>query len=268
MANLGETVIAIQDLLQDLIVLKATANGGTSTLTDTVNLFDSNAAYTGSHLWFYAGTAGNLGKLARVDGSTQDLGTLSFTPAVPSSTATSDVVHMHNLYGEGWTRAELVRRVQSAITQSEERFRVARVDTIAGTFDWAAPVIDAPAGVIDVNAIEFSDFTIANLWHEIPPHLWDALYPEGKVEISGLIAGDIHGQSIRLRGRGAHPAVAADSDAILIDMDWIVYKVAAESAAPRRDRQLASWAVEWKKTADAREQESKQLAAPNTRRVR
>lgn len=257
----------IQDMLDDLVVLAATSAGSPTTLADGINLFEGDDGLAGSHLVAVSGTAGNVGRVVRVEGGTQVIATLGFAPALPFATAIGDGFDLHNLHGAGWTYREILRRINAVLAESFPRVLIERRDAVATVFDRADPYIDVPAGVTHNYKVEF--LSLGGDWIEVPPAYRECHTASLEIELRASWRELAHGKSVRLSGYGMHPAVSAETDQIYVNPRWLALEVAARlGAQPSRSREMRAWAAQWTKDAAGMFQNMMTSPKPNTVRFR
>jgi hypothetical protein len=258
----------IQDLLGDLVVLSLTADGDTSTAFDSQNLFDSDNAWRGSHIYVVsAASSPNVGRVAVVDSSSHEQGVLSFSPPLPQATTTSDVLDLHNLQGVGWTRTEIVRRINAALVDTFPKTLVPRIESISAAFDRDTGEVVIPEGFTHIHTLqyEYPD----DEWNSIPRTNWHAERANQTIYVDGHSRWNANNRSLRIRGFGRHPTISAEYDLIYLNPRWLTLHVASQLAMQRaHTREQRSWAIEWKREADEKRLLMQTALPPNTVRIR
>lgn len=266
LATRGEIRRGVQDMLGDLIRLTATSDGSVGTFSDALNLFDSNHAYTGSHIVF-TDIGPNYGLVRRVTGSTQSLGTVGFAPTLPAITLAGERADLHNLYGSGWTVDELNRRIDaeidrafpSILTQCVSKTTIFNSEET--TTIQAISVDEEP--MTHVYGVFFGENTSTD--SELGPRMWKPR--RGGVQIIGGGVSLLDGKNVYLEGYRRLSKPVTDDDPVEIPADYLVTKIAGQLASMRPDRQMQAWSVEWKRTAEASFQAARTPIVANTEPV-
>ena len=253
--------------LDDLVILTLTADGGTGAAIDNQNIFDSTDAFRGSHLYVVSSTnPSNIGRVAVVDGSSATQGSLSFSPPLTAPTATGDVLDLTNKHGDGWSRAEVVQRINLSLAELFPSVLIPRIDELATAYDRGTGYVLIPDGVTHLYGVQFYRH---NQWVDVPAKHWEAKPGEGRIYLYASTTWDANAKNVRMRGFGIHPAVAGDADPIYADPTYLRLDVSSFLAAQRgRRREESQWAVEWRRGADQRRNQIMTALPPNTVRVR
>lgn len=212
-------------LTGDLDILTATDAGSTSTFVDALNLAVENNSFAGRLGYFSGGTAGNLYRTVRIESNTKGTTQLTFTPTVPSSTATGDTLELYNRDGQGPTVGEIHNAINRCIAFVAESVLTEVLDT-ADTFDVDAPTLDVPSTWRRVIAVEYQDDL--DDWHAIPPAdlLADPVNRTMRIDHWPRVLADT--RQVRLRGYTIAGALAADTDSTAVDAEWLIWEAASQ----------------------------------------
>lgn len=218
------------DLSRQMLVLTATGAGTTTTFVDAINLADADSSLIGRVGWTSGGTAANLGRELRVSDNDRSDTSITFTPALPSATASSDEIELWNDLDQGVTPAEVNRLINRAIETVADANPVP--DTAAEVaFDYADPVITLET---DWRWFEGADYEDSNgIWHQIPATFEIFRVDEAArtVEILPPWSRKIDDLNIRLRGSTRPSALTTDTGTTgttVVDAEYLAHWVAAE----------------------------------------
>lgn len=247
----SELRVMIGDLLRDHLRLTA-AGGSETTLTDPVNLLDSEDAFRSCEGIVVAGHTQNVGRRFRVESSSEDGYTITFAPALPQPLQPGDVVDLFNMGGYGFRVQYYDSDINAAIRMAHPEYLVDQVWDVAS----AAPPIDLADTVQAVYRVEYQDTD--GLWGEVPRARRAGRYGQGwsidkgnrRLRIDGDWGFEASGRALRIHGYVRHPETTVDTDRVAIDSTWMTYMVASLLAARRNsDQQWNNWAVEWGRNA-------------------
>ncbi|HEY5987312.1 MAG TPA: hypothetical protein VIV12_13200 [Streptosporangiaceae bacterium] len=224
MATLQFLRRSVGGLTGDLDILVATASGSTTTFTDELNGAVENTAFVGRFGYFSGGTAANLARTVRVTDNDKSTQTLTFLPAVPSSTATADTLELYNKDGQGPTVRQIHDAVNLCIEFVGKGVLSEALDTQT-TFAMDSPELTIPATWRRLAAIEYQEDTTALDWVALPEADWvEAVDRVGyTVRVGGTSRWLADTRPIRLRGYTASAALSADADITLVDTEWLVH---------------------------------------------
>lgn len=238
----------------DLLLCAATANGSTTTLVDTLNLYRNDNELKGRHVYFSGGTSGNLGQSARITGNTQSTSTITFT-AVPSATATGDEAEIWNTRNIGATVQEVHDQINFCLGSVADLFVTAASSSL-GTFDFDSPVLDLPADWRFFAGLDWQD--TLGLWHPVKPADWRLDKANRTVELLNRPRSLASGQSVRARGYTVPALLTSDSDTTGVNAEWLAYQASANLALAIAPRSLDGGAAlerraqYWQNLADQR----------------
>lgn len=215
----------IGELTGDLDLLTATASGSTTTFVDSLNLAVESSELTGRQGFFSGGTAGNLYSTVRVTSNDKSTTTLTFTPAVGSSTAASDVLELYNRDGQGPTVEQIHRVINSSI-EAVSRAALTEVVDTEQTFASTSPDLDIPATWRRLIAVEYQDPN--DDWCPIPEAdlTVDRVGRTVRIDNQPRYVADT--MPVRLRGYTKAGALTADTDSTTVDAEWLVYEASAQ----------------------------------------
>lgn len=212
-------------LTGDVKVLTATSAGTTTTLVDAINLADENNDLVGRLGWFASGTSANLYSTVRVTANTKSSTTLTFTPAVSSSTATNDVLELYNRVGQGPTIDEIHDAITRCI-ESVSNLGLTEVEGSSSTFDADTPTAAITASWSHISGVRWQDEN--DIWHEVPPEDLVVNIANRTIEIQNTPRWLANGQSIRLWGYTPSSSLASDTATTTVDAEWIIHQSAAD----------------------------------------
>lgn len=257
-AGVGSTRTSVRRrigrLFGDLLLCTATADGDTTTFVDTLNLYRADNELKGRHLYFSGGTAGNLGRSARVTGNTQSSSTLAFT-AVPSATATGDVAELWNTRNLGLTVQEVHDQINFCISDVSDLFVTAASESL-GTFAYDTPVLSLPEAWRFFSGLDYQD--TLGIWHPIEKGDWRLDKAARTVEIRNRPRWRANAMSVRARGYTVPALLDSDADTTGLNAEWLAYQAAANlamSVSPRAldgGTNLQARAQFWQQQADSR----------------
>jgi hypothetical protein len=260
---------AIARRLGDYIGLTATANGSTTTFTDTIRLAAAREALIGRQ---WVGTSGtNDGVVRTVSSGTT---TLTLSAAV-TSTVAADTADLYNKRGTGWQFEEYNAKINDVINDAAGFARLDVVSEIATAFDAEVPEVTAPVALAWVYAIEWEDDD--GFWHAIPPmlgrfggHGWETDPAAGQVRILGRPAWDANGKTIRMHGYGRQDVLSTDSDSCALNSGYVIAQAAYELAFEGLDRDtgLAQKVLLFQQQADRARRGMRTYWNPASRAVR
>jgi hypothetical protein len=209
------------------IVLPCTATsvGTQTTLIDVINGYVENNSLNGYLGWVAGGTSANLYSTVRVTGNTKSSSTITFTPALTSNTATSDVIEFYDTANTGITPDEIHRAINRAIA-AVNRNGLTEALATATTFSGDTPYITVGATVRRVLAVEWQDDD--EDWHEVPPAdvVQDRVNRTLRVDNHARWLAD--GNSVRLRTMTQAAALTLDTATTPIDEEYIVAEVCSQ----------------------------------------
>jgi hypothetical protein len=204
---------------RQMILLTATANGTTTTIVDVINGSDPTSTLTGRVGWVASGTAANLSRSVRVTGNTESTSTITFTPALPSATATGDEIELWNDLDQGVTPVEVHELIDMAIEAVADQFPILATDT-AETFDADSPALTIPAGWDWFSGVDYQD--VSGYWHPVYQNQLRVNDVARTVEIIYPTRVSLDTLNVRLRGATRPTAASTDSTDIPIDAEFLI----------------------------------------------
>lgn len=228
-------------LLGDLVLLKATANGNATTLTDALSLQQQDGSLVGRQLYFAScAEPDNVGEVRRVSTNVRSTSSVTFAPALPAGTMIGDEVEMWNERGSSVTVDEVHDAINRAIRAAAATSVVPTVQA-TGVFDQDDPYIDIPGAWQYFSRAQWQDTD--GVWRDIP-HA-DIRIDQANRELefrnrSRTIADD---RQTRIFGFSPPGVLAADTDATNIDPEWIAYYAANQLLIASAHRQSDSGAA-------------------------
>ena len=207
-------------------LLTATGNGSTSTFVDALDISTAAETFDGEWIYFVSGTAGNIGKTARVLSTTKETNTITFTPAVPSNTATGDVIETTNFRGIGFRPDQVNNAINNAINDAFPLGMIKLSSDVTG-YDVTPPgTISVPDNFYYVSSVAFLDTEGAE--HPVLRatrsnyYGWNANAVTGEISIAGGPGWLANGMTIRLTGYGRQDILSADTDTCLLRAEPII----------------------------------------------
>ncbi len=214
----------------DLTLSTATANSGSSTWVDRLNVVGDAGRYAGREILITAGTPGNIGQVRYVSGSSKQ-GTLQFSDALPFPVFAGDEAEIINTRGGGFTFQEVHRALDHCLA-------VARIQTPimaeAGSFAVTERDIPIPSEFSEIDTVQYKDPDDDETgWRTLHSSRsrgtdgWHVDHANRTLVISGRSGHWIDGMDIRIYGWGLAPPLVNDDDMIDVHPEWIVNAAAA-----------------------------------------
>lgn len=204
----------------------ATANGTTTTFIDKLRLHRGNGSLKERIGWVAGGTAANLYQMVRVTGNTQADFTVTFTDtALPSSTATGDVLELWNERGQGYYPDDVNSEINSALAIVAHQVTTTDEEEIAD-FDFDDPYLTIPADWLFFGGVWYEDTD--ELWREIPAtesHM-DIDVQNRTVRLKGEARRNADTYTVKLIGDLPSSALTSDTDSTACDAEWLTAYVA------------------------------------------
>lgn len=207
-------------------LLTATANGTTSTFIDLLDISYASETRDGQWVYFISGTAGNVGKTARVLSTDPSTNKITFTPAVTSNTAVGDVIETTNFRGIGFRPDQVNNAINNAINDAFPFGTIKISADVTGYLVTAPGTIVVPDNLYYVSSVAFLDTegyehpvlraTATNYYG------WNANATTGEISITGGPGWLANGMTIRLTGYGRQDVLSADTDTCLLRAESIV----------------------------------------------
>jgi hypothetical protein len=224
----------IGDLIGDLVVCTATDDGSTTTFVDSKNLQRDPAILVGRHLYLSGGTTANLGHSARVSDNAKSSGTLTFSPALPSDTATGDAGELWNTREIGWTVEQIHRCINYSIDDVADLGAMLATNDPAATFTFSSPVVDLPTDWVYFCGVSWQD--PSGVWKRIPPANYRVDRINRTLELRNQSRSLASGRSLRLVGATIPGPLAADSDVTNVNVEWLAYQTIAKLSLQSSER--------------------------------
>ncbi len=212
----------------------ATANGTTTTMIDKLRGARGNDQMEGRIGWVTSGTSANLYQMVRCTGSTRSTFTATFADtALPSATATGDVIEWWNTRGQGFFPDDVNSEINSAIATVSTKVTEVATDE-SQTFDAQDPYLDIPETWSFFGGIWYqvlndpNDSSQGSVWYEIPcteNHV-DIDQYNRTVSIKGQAAYQADTNTIRLIGDIPAAALSVDTQSTNVDAEWLTNYVA------------------------------------------
>lgn len=228
--------------LGDILILTATGDGTDVTLIDTDNLYGEVDAYRGREVRFTGGTAGNLGEIRYVTGSSASQRAIGWGVALPADTATGDEAELVNTRGLGFRSLDVDRTIARALRSLAGDSRAlfpleAETETFArGTG------IAIPATFRTVEDVLWQEPDDEAIWHAIPKanraegQGWWVDRAERELKITGRPALRSDTMTVKIMGLGVPSEPNSDDDTIPVSHDWLVAATQALLARARHMR--------------------------------
>jgi hypothetical protein len=228
----------------------ATANASTTTFTDALNLNHEQSILLGRQGIFSGGTATNLERIVRVSGNVKATQTITFTPAVPTSTGIADELELWNQRDEGLAPNVINDLINDAIADVYENAPVPVVsDSI--TFDRNDPIIDVDTDILlatvadgenweVVTGVEWrpltSDTDITYVWQKVPRA--DIAVDRDARTISLLNRAPLYcdGNEVRVRGANVSGSLSTDDSTTQVNAEWLALQVSANALSIRLEK--------------------------------
>jgi hypothetical protein len=241
--TLGDLLVAVRRGLRDGWTGAATAAGTATTLVCARFAWGSNNAWLGSEIFFLAPPNATDLNPVTVTGFVAATGTFTFAGQNITPTTPGQTFLLGNQEGQGWTHAEVLDAIQTAIA----RRRAGAQLTDATTLTYAAPAREyaVPAAFADVRAVEYlAPGGTGDQWLPIARRYWswDRERRMLRLGYHGVIRIPV-GSKLLLRGTATPTAPLAPTDTALGDgatiRDDALYEQLLASKDPL-DRQRAA----------------------------
>jgi hypothetical protein len=213
-------------LIGEMMSLKLTAAGTTTTAIDTRNLQKQNNSLVGRQVWVAsAANAQNVGMTARITANDKSQSTITFTPALSAATAANDVLELWNERDTGATVEDVHEMLNFHIRAVADRTLTTTVQEVTQSFDIDTPVLSLPAGWVTFTGAEWAD--VAGIWHSIPPADLRVDPTNRTVEVRNLSRVLCAKRKIRVRGATSAAELDSEIATTKVDSEWLVYQTAA-----------------------------------------
>lgn len=271
---------AVADRFGDLTQLTTTASGSSTTLVDALNVNAGSEHFNGRMLLITSGTYDN--HKARITGTTDSSGTLTFTPAAGGTIASGVTADVFNRRGIGFTIGEYDRAINNAI---DDAFPLAVNEAYAEVASANVTVannkttIQVPDSIYEVYAVEWLDDD--DVHRDIPKatrsnnYGWRAL-PNGFIEITGPPQFVTIDRTLYLRGYNRQDRLTEASGVThanatcLLNKEWIVARAAYHLAlgAVMRGPEYGSLAQQFGRETEMLRTRLRTIRHANSERVR
>lgn len=229
----------------DIVIATATANGTTTTFTDTETFYGDSSRYAGRHAYFSDGTAANLGKTRYVQGYNGTTQTLTFQHALPAAVAEGDEIELTNAYGIGVTHDITHEAINWAISISRTYALEPAVSDL-GTWDQAS-TLSLPESWVGVESVHYQH-PITDEWHVVErarkhgKRGWAIDHANRTLVLGGDLNRYLDDTTIRVYGYTLPDVLEADDDTTTVDIEWLVNMATAHLMLDVvRSRQGAEW---------------------------
>lgn len=206
--------------LGDIVLIKATSAGGTTTFTDANHIHP--ASYKGRFILFTSGT--NNGEIRRITGGTPP--SIDWGVAVPASTAVNDEAELWNMNGVGWRPDVVNEHIRMAHRRALESDMLFYLDDTSVVWDSTQGWADIPQEFRGISDIQFADGT--GSWFSIPrsprpsgPGYWINRY-QRRIEINGDFRTRVNGRTFRILGTAREDELTQDTHRTLVNAEWLV----------------------------------------------
>jgi hypothetical protein len=214
-------------LCGDLIVIRPTSVGTTTTLIDTVRGVAGDNAFVGRQAYYVDGHTSNEGVTRRVTANVESTGTIT-TTAFAQASAVDDTIELYASRGVSPTPDEIHDKINDLIRSVADKNLVV-VDSTDADFDAESPYIDIPSTWIGVCGAQWQDDL--DEWHDIrkadrPLHLNLGTY--GQVELTGAARWLANTHSVHLIGVTPAPELTSASSSTIVNSEWLCKQAAFE----------------------------------------
>lgn len=236
-----------------MVVGKATRGGSTTSITDTINLMRADDTMVGRIGWVASGTSANLYSTVRVTANAYSTGTVTFTPALTSSTATNDEIEFWNVMDQGIVPAEVHELLDLAIESIGDSYPIPALKADE-TFDQDDPVLDIPATWRWFEGADWRD--TQSKWHPVWENNLRVDPASRTVEILGQDALNADTLLVRLRGSTKPSTLSSDTSTTTVSpeylLKYVAYHLLLMSSYTMMDAmQMERWASTFKQEAEA-----------------
>lgn len=213
-------------IIGEVLFIKCTAAGTTTTAIDTRNLVRQNGTLVGRQVW--VSSAANtqiVGVTARVTGNDKSAASITFAPALAAATSANDLLELWHERDTGPTAEEVHEAINFNIKAVADQTLTPVVTTLVSSFNSTSPVLTLPSTWQTFTGAEWQD--IYSIWHPIPPADLRVDQTSRTVELRNKVLAVANQRPIRVRG--ATKATELDTEIATTDVDpeWLVYQTAA-----------------------------------------
>lgn len=219
---------SIGAIVGDLDIFTATSGGTTTTFVDALNGHVENNSLVAREGIFSGGTAGNLNSVVRVTANVKSTTTLTFTPAVATSTASGDTFELYNRDGQGPKIHEIHNAINRCISFVSGSV-LTEVVSSESTFDVDSPSITIPASWVRLTHVEYQD-----LWDDQWYAIHEADWRPGVDRVAKTVTPDniprfyMDTAQVRLRGYTEASEMSTDASTTLVDAEWLIHEAASQ----------------------------------------
>lgn len=213
-------------LIGEVMLLKCTANGTTTTAIDARNLVRQNGSLAGRQVWVASATNTQIvGITARVSGNDKATTTITFAPALPAATTANDLIELWNERDTGPSIEEVHEAINFHIKSVAPNTLTPVMATLTTSFNRLQPVLTLPSTWETFTAAEWQDWL--GRWHPIPPADCRIDAVSRTLEVRG--GPSVLAQRRAIRVRGTTKATELDSEIATtnVDPEWLCYQTAA-----------------------------------------
>ncbi len=230
-----------------MLLCTATGNGTTLTFIDTLNLNHEQSILVNRQGIFSGGTANNLARVVRVESNVKASQTLTFTPAVPSSTAIGDELELWNERDEGVTPAAVNDLINDAILDALE-FSPTPITSDAFSFAYADNIIDIDTQVKVATVVDGTNWEVITgvdrrmgddadfNWVKIDSADLEVDRYARTITIKGQNRALADTMQIRVRGANLPVILSTDAATTSLSFEWITHHVAAQCLGIRLEK--------------------------------
>lgn len=211
----------------DLIVLKATQNGGTDSLVDEINLYMEPSAYRGREVIFTAGQTQLRGTIRHVSASSRSSMAIQFSTPLPIPTRIGDEVEMVNSYGMGVSVQAVHRAIEYAIAVAQPYALVPVAWEPPAAFDaHTGYITTVPDELVGVESVLWLNpageaITLGRGMGQGDPG-WAMQHASHGIAIIGTPASAMSGKSLIINGYVLPEIPDNDYDEVHLDREWLI----------------------------------------------
>lgn len=213
-------------MLNDMILVEATANGSASTFIDMNTVTLPTGELKNRIIYFYGGTRENIGQQRTIDGNITSEGKLIWNNDVPAATVTGDLAELWNHRAQGLRPHQMNDFIRIAHQEASVYNHVQMTIEVSQEFSSTEPnnTVDIPFGVSKIERVQY--MTGDQVWVDVPkvapggPGYWVDTYSR-VLTINRPVSTWARGSVIRLLVRGREFPLVNDGDTTIINAEWL-----------------------------------------------
>jgi hypothetical protein len=209
----------------DLLTVRATANGTTTTFIDEDVLVGQPGRFAGREVMFTSGL--NAGQTRYVESSSRNNSSLILSRPLPYATAIGDEADITNAFGIGITFRAVTDAINYAIDIARDYALLPTTYDLPDPFAADADGLLIPDTIVGISGVLWLNAD-KNTWHPVQKahsrngNGWSLDKATHRLFIDGYVGSSVHERFIRVTGYTHPTALVNDSDTTGINIEWLV----------------------------------------------